>query len=129
MASQSQQIILILRPTTTVLMRSTKAHLSLHRCQSRYSNHPVCVLCSVGRMNMSEMVANAPSVGEMELTFTQLEAGGTWRPSSCLARQRVALIVPFRDREEHLRIFLYHMHRLLSRQQLDYRILVIEQVS
>ena len=51
-------------------------------------------------------------------TFTQLEAGGAWRPSSCLARQRVALIVPFRDREEHLRIFLYHMHRLLSRQQL-----------
>ena len=33
----------------------------------------------------------------------------------------------FRDREEHLRTFLFHMHSYLPRQQLDYGIFVVEQ--
>lgn len=81
----------------------------------------------VGRMNVSEVIRNTPSTGEMEMSFTDLLPGGQWKPSKCIARQKVALIIPFRDREDHLRIFLYHMHNILQRQQLDYRVLVIEQ--
>ena len=33
----------------------------------------------------------------------------------------VAILVPFRDRESHLRIFLYNFHPFLIRQNLDYR--------
>ena len=32
-----------------------------------------------------------------------------------------------RDREEHLRMFVYHMHPVLQRQQLDYGIFIVEQ--
>ena len=33
----------------------------------------------------------------------------------------------YRDRAEHLKIFLHHMHPIFQRQQIDYRIFVIEQ--
>jgi beta-1,4-galactosyltransferase 1 len=33
----------------------------------------------------------------------------------------------FRDREDHLTIFLHHLHPILQRQQLNYQIFVIEQ--
>ena len=37
--------------------------------------------------------------------------------------------MPFRDREEHLRTFLLHMHSFLPRQQVDYKIFIVEQVG
>lgn len=41
---------------------------------------------------------------------------------------QMALIIPFRDRYEQLSVFVRHMHPLLKRQKLDYRIFVVEQV-
>ena len=58
-----------------------------------------------------------------------LKAGGFWEPSHCYARHRVAVIIPFRDRNQHLSILLYHLHPILKRQLLSYKIYVIEQVS
>jgi hypothetical protein len=54
-----------------------------------------------------------------------IHIGGSSAPENCMARQKVAIIVPYRDRKEHLDIFLYHLHPILQRQQLDYRIFVI----
>ncbi|XP_061175570.1 beta-1,4-galactosyltransferase 3-like [Saccostrea echinata] len=53
-------------------------------------------------------------------------AGGRHRPEDCTARQKVAIIVPYRDRDINLRIFLNHMHAFLMKQQLDYRIYVVD---
>lgn len=53
--------------------------------------------------------------------------GGRWKPTGCRARQRVAIIVPYRDRQQHLELFLRHMHPILQRQMLEYRIFVVEQ--
>ncbi len=53
--------------------------------------------------------------------------GGHYKPKTCLARHKVAIIVPYRDREEILRHFLFHTHMFLQRQQLDYRIYICEQ--
>ncbi|TMS38239.1 hypothetical protein L596_005006 [Steinernema carpocapsae] len=55
--------------------------------------------------------------------------GGHWKPEICKARQRVAIIVPFRNRENHLPIFLQNLHPLLQKQQLDYTIFVVEQIK
>lgn len=41
---------------------------------------------------------------------------------------QMALIIPYRNRFEQLSIFVRHMHPILRRQNLDYRIFVIEQV-
>ena len=61
--------------------------------------------------------------------MTELTWGGTWHPKSCIPRSRVAIIVPFRDREEHLRVFLSILHPMLQRQMIHYTIFVIEQVG
>uniref|UniRef100_A0A0B7A0Q6 Beta-1,4-galactosyltransferase n=1 Tax=Arion vulgaris TaxID=1028688 RepID=A0A0B7A0Q6_9EUPU len=58
----------------------------------------------------------------------ELKPGGRYKPSDCVSRHRVAIIIPFRNREEHLMILLKNLIPMLSRQQLDYGIFVIEQV-
>ncbi|MCJ8749329.1 hypothetical protein PDJAM_G00174910 [Pangasius djambal] len=58
---------------------------------------------------------------------TRLSLGGHYRPSECVSQQKVALIIPFRDREMHLKYWLFYMHPILQRQQLDYGVYVIEQ--
>ncbi len=55
--------------------------------------------------------------------------GGSWKPRDCIARQRLVVIVPYRDRAAHLRAFLMHMHPYLQRQMIQYKIYVFEQVD
>ena len=66
---------------------------------------------------------------KMEKKFKFLDLGGRFKPKNCVSRHRVAIIVPYRDREEHLRTFLNHMHSFLPRQQLDYGIFIVEQAQ
>lgn len=53
--------------------------------------------------------------------------GGVHTEKDCIARQKVALIVPYRDREQHLRILLRNLHPFLQVQHLEYGVFVIEQ--
>lgn len=68
-----------------------------------------------------------PSYEEIARLYPYLEPGGHSKPDYCLARHRVAIIVPYRDRDQHLRGFLHNMHSLLTKQQLDYAIFIVEQ--
>nr|XP_023026982.1 beta-1,4-N-acetylgalactosaminyltransferase bre-4 [Leptinotarsa decemlineata] len=68
-----------------------------------------------------------PSIQELEKRFSWLKPGGHWQPESCRVLKRVAIVIPFRCRSEHLLVFLRHMHPFLKRQQLDYTIFIIEQ--
>lgn len=56
-----------------------------------------------------------------------IEQGGIWYPTDCQARHSVAIIIPFRNREEHLRIFIPYIHQFLQHQFIRYQIFVIEQ--
>ncbi|KAH3898151.1 hypothetical protein DPMN_022370 [Dreissena polymorpha] len=56
-----------------------------------------------------------------------VKPGGIWSPSGCVARQRVAIIIPFRGRQQHLTILLTDLIPLLKNQQLGFQIFVIEQ--
>jgi hypothetical protein len=57
----------------------------------------------------------------------EVQFGGFYQPKTCLARHKVAIIVPYRARQEILKHFLFHTHTFLQRQQLDYRIYICEQ--
>lgn len=59
----------------------------------------------------------------------ELEPGGRFRPEDCSSRHRVAVIIPYRDRIEHLSVFIHHLHPILQRQQIDYAIYVVEQAG
>ncbi|CAF1071402.1 unnamed protein product [Adineta steineri] len=69
------------------------------------------------------------SLYEIETNYSNVKSGGQWSPSHCLARHRVAIIIPYRDRFEHLVTLLYYLHPILQRQELDYKIFVSEQVG
>ncbi|KAG8235312.1 hypothetical protein J437_LFUL015715 [Ladona fulva] len=84
-----------------------------------------------------EVTKRIPSVKELEKELEKLlgpdlgglEAGGYGKPQNCKARDRVAVIVPYRDRAEHLRALLLNLHPLLQKQQVEYGIYVIEQAG
>ncbi|CAH0400236.1 unnamed protein product [Chilo suppressalis] len=59
----------------------------------------------------------------------RIKDGGEFHPSDCKPKFSTAIIVPYRDRAETLRGFLVYMHMFLRRQNIHYRIYVIEQVD
>ncbi|XP_052773245.1 beta-1,4-galactosyltransferase 4-like [Mya arenaria] len=52
--------------------------------------------------------------------------GGIYEPDACISSQTVAIIVPYRDRPEHLKIFLKAIHSFLKKQNISYGIYVLE---
>ncbi|GFR57650.1 beta-1,4-galactosyltransferase 1 [Elysia marginata] len=53
--------------------------------------------------------------------------GGEWAPPDCVARHRVAFVIPYRDRWGHLKSLLYYLIPVLKRQQIHFRMFVVEQ--
>lgn len=70
-----------------------------------------------------------PDFSTLSKIYPDVHPGGHGVPKECIARHRVAVIVPYRDREAHLRILLHNLHSLLSKQQLDYAIVIVEQIA
>ena len=58
-----------------------------------------------------------------------VQPGGRYEPPQCVALWKVAVIVPFRDRDEHLRIFLANMLPFLQHQNITFTIFIVEQVT
>jgi len=75
------------------------------------------------------VVSDVPSMDSMSEMFPMLELGGRWKPLDCRAKHKVAIIVPYRDREPHLRTFLLNIHRFLQKQQIEYGIYIVEQAG
>ncbi|XP_038142694.1 beta-1,4-galactosyltransferase 1-like isoform X2 [Cyprinodon tularosa] len=62
-----------------------------------------------------------------QLVGSSLQPGGRYKPTDCISQHKVAIIIPFRNRHEHLNHLLYYIHPILIRQQLDYGVYVINQ--
>ncbi|XP_073962186.1 beta-1,4-N-acetylgalactosaminyltransferase bre-4-like isoform X1 [Choristoneura fumiferana] len=63
----------------------------------------------------------------VEKKYPEVHWGGRYSPPNCTARHKVAIIIPYRDRQQHLAIFLNHMHPFLMKQQIEYGIFIVEQ--
>ena len=68
-----------------------------------------------------------PSFEELNSMFPEVGVGGHWEPSHCQQRQRVAVLIPFRDRWNQLPILIKYLHIILAQQWRDYTVYVIEQ--
>uniref|UniRef100_A0A7I4Y502 Beta-1,4-N-acetylgalactosaminyltransferase n=1 Tax=Haemonchus contortus TaxID=6289 RepID=A0A7I4Y502_HAECO len=64
---------------------------------------------------------------EVAAAHPEVKPGGEWKPSECKARHKVAIIIPFRDRQSHLTRLLDFLIPILQRQRLDFRFIVTEQ--
>ncbi|XP_062509771.1 beta-1,4-galactosyltransferase 2-like isoform X2 [Corticium candelabrum] len=71
------------------------------------------------KVNLDEVKKKNPGV-----TF-----GGFYTPPDCQPRDRVAIVIPFRDREEHLKVFQHYMIPVFRRQLIQFKIYVIEQAG
>uniref|UniRef100_A0A023FQA8 Putative udp-gal:glucosylceramide beta-14-galactosyltransferase n=1 Tax=Amblyomma cajennense TaxID=34607 RepID=A0A023FQA8_AMBCJ len=96
-----------------------------HRANKSLDN--LCPLIPPSLVGYIPVKTDVTSVEAVESEFPNLQAGGHFQPEGCTSRHRVAILVPYRDRAAHLPVFLYNLHRVLSRQQIDYGIFVIEQ--
>ncbi|XP_072182091.1 beta-1,4-galactosyltransferase 4-like [Diadema setosum] len=56
-------------------------------------------------------------------------AGGRWRPRYCRPQGKVAIVIPYRDRAEHLAILLRNLLQVLTLQNLEFGIFVAEQAN
>ncbi len=71
---------------------------------------------------------------ESELRYLKLKYGGKYHPilnkrDSSSHLTKLAIIVPYRDREINLNLFLLHLHQFLNRQNVYYAIYLIEPMS
>ncbi|KAM4690229.1 beta-1,4-galactosyltransferase 3 isoform 2-T2 [Rhinophrynus dorsalis] len=71
--------------------------------------------------------SRVPSLQRIQMKNPLVTKGGRYKPPNCEARHRTAVIIPHRNREIHLRHFLYYLHPFLQRQQIQYGIYVIHQ--
>ena len=79
-----------------------------------------------GRLKVAEQV---PSLETLKTKYPDVSVGGEMSPGKCLSLANVAIVVPYRNRQGQLRMFLNHMHRLLQKQKIHYRIYIINQVE
>ncbi|XP_071204997.1 beta-1,4-galactosyltransferase 5 [Salvelinus alpinus] len=109
-------------PPTTYLPDSF-TYLSSQICPERLPSMK-------GRLevNMSEM-----ALEDVERVLLNAEPSmtlrGYWKPRDCVPRWKVAILVPFRNRHEHLPILLRHLIPALQRQRLQFAFYVVEQVG
>ncbi|CAL8368000.1 unnamed protein product [Boreogadus saida] len=54
--------------------------------------------------------------------------GGRYTPPDCRPRWKVAIIIPFRHRDNHLKYWLHYLHPILRRQKIHYGIYIINQL-
>ena len=67
---------------------------------------------------------------DMLKKYQHLYPGGHYVPTDCKAINKVAIVVPYRKREEHLKKFLNNMIGFLSDQKvIDFTIYIVEQAG
>jgi len=111
-----------------LLPPSPRAPVPINSLAINRSSLPECPMIPPnlqGKFNVE--TEEVPDFADLEEMFPNLEPGGRYSPGDCKARHRVAIIVPYRDRAAHLKVFLYNIHRFLQKQQSEYGIFVVEQ--
>ncbi|XP_065053760.1 beta-1,4-galactosyltransferase 5-like [Rhopilema esculentum] len=82
------------------------------------------------RVDINKMVQEAANIDNLSIkNGGKVHLGGWWRPEHCKPKYKVAFLLPYRNRELQLKMFLYHMTPILQRQLLEYRMFVIEQTG
>jgi len=70
------------------------------------------------------------SIEQLEKKFENesIEQGGHWKPRS-ITKNKIAIIIPYRDRLKNLQLFLLNMPLFLQRQNCEFVIYLIEPIK
>jgi hypothetical protein len=103
--------------------------MEVHCIIKAFSHINKSILIKVGWTNISTLLEGNEEVEQKLLRESGVESGGMYEPEECQSKHKVAIVVPYRNRSEHLPVFLRYLHPFLQRQQLSYSIIVVEQSS
>ncbi|KAI3378951.1 hypothetical protein SNEBB_009060 [Seison nebaliae] len=98
--------------------------------QNYDSNTPDCPAVPknlTGRLTVNLTPKTWDELLKNERNLTK-RGGRNW-PNYCRQRIKIAIIICYRNRDQHLRSFLKHMHPFLRKQKLDYSIVLVEQMA
>ncbi|CAH2092732.1 unnamed protein product [Euphydryas editha] len=107
----------------------TMYELYLNRNNSKIQDVslPICYYNTTG---LAEITVNKTIIKYVpQEVYPSVNTGGYYRPEDCKPRHKIAILIPYRNRERNLMIFLYNIHSFLIRQKLEYMIFVIEQIG
>nr|XP_025709190.1 beta-1,4-galactosyltransferase 5 isoform X1 [Callorhinus ursinus] len=107
---------------TTTFLPEDFTYFANHTCPERLPSMkgPIDI-------NMSEIAMD--DIHEIFSKDPAIKLGGHWKPSDCVPRWKVAILIPFRNRHEHLPVLLRHLIPMLQRQRLRFAFYVVEQVG
>ena len=78
-------------------------------------------IVDVERRHTSPLFMDSSQSENGPIRLSPVEMGGQWHPKGCRSIQRVAIVMPHRNRLEHLTILLDRLHTLLRMQLIEYR--------
>ncbi|XP_061176514.1 beta-1,4-galactosyltransferase 4-like [Saccostrea echinata] len=100
-----------------------KCAKSIRASSVNYTNHIVTSNTTLKECHYN----NNPTLQQFQRTV--LRFGGQWKPPHCIPVRHIAIIIPFRDRDEHLCILLKNLIPMLMSQLTEFRFFVIEQTG
>ena len=96
-----------------------------------YNSLPICNFSITNNDTSIYKVAITQTLNPYNIIEQQfgneLYPGGHHIPKQCRTEQRLAIIICYRNREQHLKMFLENIHPFLQKQQLDYTIFIVNQ--
>ncbi|XP_041376373.1 beta-1,4-galactosyltransferase 4-like [Gigantopelta aegis] len=118
-------------PLTT---NTTQLSLTTHTTQLKLTTQKTISLCpekpaNYGKGTYFPITFDNITLHDLKLKYKPFDSSGRFKPPDCLARKKVAVIVPYRDRERHLYILLNNLIPFLLNQQTEFTIFVIEQTN
>jgi len=96
-------------------------------CLPKNSSLPPCPPIPARLVGRLKVDLETPSWSDIANVTPGLRPGGEFSPSSCLAKDRVAVVLPYRNRPDQLKTFLKHIHPILMRQDIHYQIFIVNQ--
>ena len=119
---------------TTLVLTIPSLVLLLHSCtvtkvSPAPSFCPTPVVSSTKKSDTTHLDKPLDLAEENLMWADKLPLGGSFSPTGCLPTTRVAILLPFRDREAHLATFLRKMHPFLQAQGIQYTLVVLNQTD
>ncbi|XP_019203698.1 beta-1,4-galactosyltransferase 2 isoform X3 [Oreochromis niloticus] len=128
--------IMMFADDTVILRKSVEQAKTVPLVRIDYNTRrpilPPAVLEELQLMYLGRLLIEFSSQMTMERVQKEnpnVTEGGRYTPPDCRPRWKVAIIIPFRHRENHLKYWLHYLHPILRRQKIDYGIYIINQLG
>ncbi|EMP35754.1 Beta-1,4-galactosyltransferase 5 [Chelonia mydas] len=110
-------------------MRTIGAQVYEQVVRSAYAKRNSSMNDSEGPIDVNMSEIRMEDIHQLFSKDLSIKLGGHWKPDDCLPRWKVAILIPFRNRYEHLPVLFRHLIPMLQRQRLQFAFYVIEQAG